>query len=202
MKLYYSPGACSLAIHISLREAGLPFALESVNIREGTYAGGKPFTEVNPKGYVPVLRLDDDSLLTEGVALQQWIADQAPHKNLLPPAGTRERYTAIEWLAFITSELHKSFGPLFNPTASEDSKKSSAELLLKRFAYVDEKLKGHDYLMGSSFSAPDSYLFTVFNWSHYVKLDVSKFTNILAFCERMKARPSVREAYAAEGLKG
>lgn len=202
MKLYYSPGACSLAIHISLREAGLPFSLEAINMREGTYAGGKPFTEVNPKGYVPALRFDDNSVLTEGVAIQQWIADQVPHKNLLPPAGTRERYTALEWLAFISTELHKSFGPLFNPAASDDSKRMAVELLTKRLSYVNESLAGRDYLMGSAFSVPDAYLYTVFNWAHYVKLDVSGFPNLIAFASRMRERPSVKEAYVAEGLKG
>lgn len=202
MKLFYSPGACSLAIHISLREAGLPVTLEKVDMGKATYGDGKSFTEINPKGYVPTLQLDDGAVLTEGVMIQQWIADQKPEKNLMPKSGSMERYRAIEWLAFVSTELHKGFTPLFNKDTPEAYKTMATEALMKSFAHVDAHLKGKDYLLGSTYSSADAYLFTVFNWSNFIHLDVTGFTNILGFCERMKSRPAVREAWQAEGLKG
>jgi glutathione S-transferase len=202
MKLFWSPGACSLAIHISLREAGLDFSLEKVDIRTGVTASGRPVKEINAKGYVPFLHLDDGSILTEGVMLQQWISDRVPERELLPRSGTPEYYRALEWLLYISTELHKGFGPLFNPSTTEEARKAAADAILAKFAYTDAQLAGKEWLLGTRYSSADAYLFTVFNWSHYVKLDVSQLKNLLAHNERMRTRPAVRAAWEAEGLKG
>lgn len=200
LTLYYSPGACSLSPHIVLREAGLTFDLEQVNLKEKKTKSGEDFLSINPKGYVPALKLDDGYVLTEGPAIVQYIADQRPKLNLVPENGSPERYQLQEWLTFIGTEIHKSFSPLFTPTTPEEYKTIAKDYLAKRFAYVDGKLKGQDYLTGPHFTVADAYLFTVTNWSNFVSIDLSPYPNLKAFQARVAARPKVQEALKAEGL--
>lgn len=200
MKLYYSNGACSLSPHIVLRESGLPFTLVRASTKTHALDDGTDYYTINPKGSVPLLELDNGERLSEGPAIVQYIADQAPDKDLAPASGTFERYRAQEWLNFITSELHKGYSPLFRPTTPEDFKPVLRELLLKKYEFVDAKLAGKQYLMGDSFTVPDAYLFTVTNWAKHVGLDLSKFANLQAFMARMSARPAVQAALEAEGL--
>lgn len=200
MKLYYSPGACSLSPHIALREAGLAFDVEKVDLKSKKTASGSDFNAINPKGYVPVLQLDDGSVLTEGPAIVQYIADRVPATKLAAAAGSMERYRLQEWLGFINSEIHKSFSPLFDATTPEQTSKTSRERLLRRFATIDAALAGKSYLMGDEFSVADGYLFTVASWSDHVKLDISGFPNLTAFRERVAARPAVKATLVAEGL--
>jgi glutathione S-transferase len=199
-KLYYSPGACSLSPHIALREAGLSFDLEQVNLKEKKTKSGNDFLKINPKGYVPALELADGYLLTEGPAIVQWIADQNPSSHLAPANGTPERYKLQEWLTYIGTEIHKNFSPLFSPTSVDATKNAARENLVKRFAYVDERLDGKDYLTGSQFTVADAYLFTVTNWANYVQFDLKDYANLRAFQARVAARPKVQEALKAEGL--
>ena len=202
MKLYFSPGACSLSPHIVLLEAGLPFTTERVNIRKKLTASGADFTAINPKGYVPALELDDGAVLTEGPAIVQYLADLAPEKQLAPAAGTAEHYQLIEWLNYIGTELHKSYGPLFNPAAGDDAKTSARSLLAKRFGYVAQVLEGRDYLVGGRFSVADAYLFTVANWAAVVQFDLSAWPALTAYQARIAARPAVQQAMRDEGLLG
>ena len=199
-KLYYVPGACSLSPHIALREAGLPFDLVLANLKTKTLSDGSDYLAVNPKGQVPVLELNDGQRLTEGPAIVQYIADQAPAAKLAPPAGTLARYRLMEWLNFITSELHKGFSPLFNPATPEEYKTIARARLIDRLTLVDSQLAGKDYLMSEGFSVADAYLFTVVNWSKPVGLDISALKNLAAFMGRVAARPAVQEALKAEGL--
>jgi glutathione S-transferase len=201
MKLYYSPGACSLSPHIVLREAGIEPTLVPVDLGAHKAANGKDFYEINPKGYVPVLELDDGQRLTEGPAIVQYIADQKPERNLAPKPGSMERYRLQEWLNFITSELHKSYGPLFNPSFPADAKEVLKKKVLDRLAYVDRQLAGKDYLMGKSFTVADAYLFTVAGWSKFVGVDTGHLKNLGAFMARMAQRPAVQAALSAEKLK-
>ena len=200
MKLYYAPGACSMSPHIALREAGLPFQLVIANLRTRKLADGSDYLPVNAKGQVPVLELDDGQRLTEGPAIVQYIADQAPDKQLAPPAGTMARYRLIEWLNFITSELHKGFSPLFNPAQPEEAKVLFRAKLAERFAWVDQQLEGKDYLLGEQFSVADGYLFTVAGWGKHVGVDISGLKNLGAYMARVGARPAVQAALKAEGL--
>jgi glutathione S-transferase len=200
MKLYYSPGACSMSPHIALREAGLPFQLALANLRTRKLADGSDYLPVNAKGQVPVLELDDGQRLTEGPAIVQYIADQAPDKHLAPPAGTMARYRLIEWLNFITSELHKGFSPLFNPVQPEEAKSLFRTKLGERFAWVDQQLEGKSFLLGDQFSVADGYLFTVTSWGPHAGVDTSGLKNLSAFVARVAARPAVQEAMKAEGL--
>ncbi len=200
MKLYFSPGACSLSPHIALREAGLPFELEQVNTKEKKTKSGEDYWKINPKGYVPALKLDDGYLLTEFPAVVQYIADQKPGSHLAPANGTAERYKLQEWLTYIGTEIHKNFSPLFNPATPDAAKALAFQNLAKRFAYVDEKLEGKDYLTGSQCTVADGYLFTVTNWANYVKFDLKDYSNLRAFQARVAARPKVQEALKAEGL--
>ena len=200
LKLYYSPGACSLSPHIALREAGLTFDLEQVDLKAKKTKTGEDYLKINPKGYVPALKLDDGYVLTEGPAIVQYIADQKPRLNLAPENGSPERYRLQEWLTFIGTEIHKNFSPLFNPDAPEDYKKIAKQNLAKRFQYVDEKLKGQDYLTGSQFTVADGYLFTVTNWANYVQIDLSPYPNLQAYQARDAARPKVQDTLKAEGL--
>lgn len=202
MKLYYSPGACSLSPHIALREAGLAFELVKKDLHSQALADGSDFRAINPKGYVPALMLDDGQILTEGPAIVQYIADRAPEKKLAPPAGTMERVRLQEWLNYITSELHKTFSPLFNKQASEDWKAAARALLDRRIDYVAKALEGRSFLMGDAFSVADCYLFTVLNWAHWVRIDLSRWPAIGEYLKRVAARPAVQEALKAEGLKG
>ena len=200
MKLYYSNGACSLSPHIVLRESGLPFTLVRASTKTHALDDGTDYYTINPKGSVPLLELDNGERLSEGPAIVQYIADQAAGKNLAPANGTFERYRVQEWLNFITSELHKSFSPLFNPASSEDIKSAARERLSSRFEWIAAQMAGKQYLMGDSFTVPDAYLFTVTNWAKHVGLDLSKFANLQAFMARMAARPAVQAALEAEGL--
>jgi glutathione S-transferase len=200
MKLYYSPGACSLSPHIVLHESGLPFTPVLATTKTHQLADGTDYYTINPKGYVPLLELDDGQRLTEGPAIVQYIADQVPDRKLVPPAGTMARYRAMEWLNFITSELHKSFGPLFNKDFPEAGKDFLKKKLAQRLTWVDGELAGKDYLLGDQFSVPDAYLFTVAGWGQYVGVDIKHLPNLSAFMARMAARPAVQAAMKAEGL--
>ncbi|MGP0095315.1 MAG: glutathione transferase GstA [Xanthobacteraceae bacterium] len=200
MKLYFSPGACSLSPHIVLRETGSKFELEQVDNRAKKTRSGADFWEVNPKGQVPVLLLDNGEKLTEGPVIVQYIADKNPASGLLPAPGGMERYRVQEWLNFVASELHKSFGPLFRPTTPDAFKTISKENLAGRFAYLDKQLAGRQYLMGDKFTVADAYLFTVLNWSKRVEIDLGQWPNVTAYVARVAARPKVQEAMKAEGL--
>lgn len=200
MKLYYSPGACSLSPHIVLRESGLPFALERVDLKTHKTETGADYYRINPNGYVPFLVLDSGETLSEGPAIVQWIADQAPAKKLAPPNGTLERARLQEWLNFIATELHKSHSPLFNPAAPDEWRTVMRKLLKRRFTEVAKKLEGRDYLLGSDFSVADAYLFVVMSWGKWVKIDYSPWPVLVAYQARIAARPAVQEALKAEGL--
>jgi len=200
MKLYYSPGACSLSPHIALREAGLPFDLVLASTKTKKLADGTDYLTINSKGQVPTLELDDGQRLTEGPAIVQYIADQAPASHLAPAAGTMARYRVMEWLNFVTSELHKSFSPLFQPNMPEEAKAIYRQRLSDRFKWVDEQLEGKDYLTGSQFTVADGYLFTVAGWGKHVGVDITGLKNLSAYMARVTARPAVQAALKAEGL--
>ncbi len=200
MKLYYSPGACSLSPHIALKEAGLPFDLVRVDLKAKKLEDGSDYNAINPKGQVPALGLDSGDLLTEGAVIVQMIADTAPQKNLAPANGTSDRYKLQEWLNFIASELHKNFSPLFQPVLSDDTKTFFKDRLMGKFKYIDGALKGRDYVMGNHFTVPDAYLFTMLAWADRVGLDISGLPNLVAYKARVAARPKVQEALTAEGL--
>jgi len=200
MKLYYSPGACSLSPHIVLREAGLAFDLVLASTKTHKLQDGSDYYGINPLGYVPLLELDDGTRLREGPAIVQYIADQVPVKNLAPANGTLPRYRLQEWLTFIGTEIHKSFSPLFNPAMPEEGKQIYRDRLASRFQWVDGQLAGKDYLLGDNFSVADAYLFTVSNWTKPMNIDLASFKNLLAWRERVSARPAVQEAMKAEGL--
>jgi glutathione S-transferase len=199
MKLYYAPGACSLAPHIILCEAGYEFTIEKVDLGKKITASGEDFAKINPKGYVPALKLDDGQVLTEGIAIDQYLADQKQDSGLAPKAGTFERYRLIEWLAFISTEIHKQFGPLWKPDTPEATRQTQKDLLAKRFDYVVEQLKGKQYLMGD-FTVADAYLFTVLNWAGMLKIDMSKWPVLETYITRVASRPQVQAALKAEGL--
>ncbi|MGO4525216.1 glutathione transferase GstA [Microvirga sp. 2MCAF35] len=201
MKLYYSPGACSLAPHIVAREAGLPVTLVKVDLSKHLTETGENYRAINPKGYVPAIALQDGSLLTEAAAIIQYLADQQPGAGLAPANGTTERYRLIEWLTFISSEIHKGFGPLWNPTTPDSVKAAAKDRLATRFAYLDETLAKQPFLMGDTFTIADAYLFTVMNWTNFHAIDISSFNNLSAFMARVAERPKVQEALMAEGLK-
>jgi glutathione S-transferase len=200
MKLYFSPGACSLSPHIVLHEAGLPFQHVQTNTQTHKLQDGTDYYTINPKGYVPLLELDNGERLTEGPAIIQYIADQVPAKKLAPPNGTFARARLQEWLNFTTSEIHKGYSPLFNPATPEEYKTMARAKLADRYKYVDAQLEGKDYLLGSDFSVADAYLFTVTNWAPHVGLDISGLKNVGAFMKRMAARPAVQQAMKDEGL--
>jgi glutathione S-transferase len=201
MKLYYSPGACSLAPHIVAREAGLTVDLVKVDLSKHLTETGENFRAINPKGYVPAVALKDGSLLTEAAAIIQYVADQKPDAGLAPANGTIERYRLIEWLTFISSEIHKGFGPLWNPTTPDAVKNATKNRLATRFAYLDERLAKQPFLMGETFTIADAYLFTVVNWTNFHAIDISSYKNLSAFMTRVASRPKVQEALVAEGLK-
>ena len=200
MKLYYSPGACSLSPHIALHEAGLAHDLVKVDLKAKTTENGDDYTKINPKGAVPALQLDDGSILTEGPAIVQMIADKAAGKNLAPANGSTERYRLQEWLNFISTDLHKSFGPLFQPALSDETKQFFKDRIAKYFGYADKQLAGKDYLMGSQFTVADGYLFVMLVWAGRMKIDISAFTNLVAYQARVAARPNVQAALKTEGL--
>jgi glutathione S-transferase len=201
MKLYYSPGACSLAPHILLCEATLPHTLIKVDTATHLTADGIDFYTINPKGHVPVLDIDDGQRLTEGPVIAQFIADHARRDDLMPAAGSMARYRVMEWQNYITSELHKSFAPLFNPAFDGPAKAIFAAILRKKFGWVSEQLRGKSYLTGENFTAADAYLFTVAGWAKHVGLDLSDVEHVQAFLKRVAARPAVQEAMTAEGLR-
>jgi len=201
MKLYFSPGACSLSPHIVAREAGIALDLEQVDIRaKQIKSSGADYKAINPKGQVPVLQLDNGETLTEGPAIVQYLADQAPASGLAPAAGTMPRYRLQEWLNFITSELHKGFSPLFNPATPDAFKELVRDRLFERFAYLDRHLAKHQYLMGDGFTVADAYCFTVVNWTRPLKIDLAPWPNLAAYLGRVGKRPKVIEALKAEGL--
>ena len=198
MKLYYSPGACSLSPHITLRESGLPFELVLASTKTHQLKDGTDFYTINPKGYVPVLELDDGRRLTEGPAIVQYVADQAPDKALAPPAGSFERYQLQEWLNFIGTELHKSFGPLFKPDTPDAYKPIARKAIENRLKWVDGQLAGKAYLMGDRYTVPDGYLYVITRWAGRMGIDLSVLPNLSAFADRMAARPAVQAALKAE----
>lgn len=200
MKLYYSPGACSLSPHIVLHESGLAFEAVAAPTKTHKLADGTDYYTINPLGYVPLLELDNGERLREGPAIVQYIADQVPAKQLAPANGTMPRYRVQEWLTFIGTELHKSFSPLFNAAMPEEAKAISRTRLAERFKWVDEQLAGKNYLMGDTFCVADAYLFTVSNWTVPTKIDLTPYPNLVAFRQRMQARPAVQAAMRAEGL--
>lgn len=199
MKLYYSPGACSLSPHIVLRELGIPFDLEKVDTKAGKTERGADFRNVNPKGYVPALQLDDGKVLTEGPAIVQYLADQKPAARLAPQNGSFERYQLQEWLNYITSELHKSFSTLFNPNAPADFKQATKDAIGKRLDFLSGRVaKG--FLTGEQFTVADAYLFVILSWTKHVGIDLARWPVLTQFQARVAARPAVQAALKAEGL--
>ena len=200
MKLYYAPGACSLSPHIVAREAGIDLELQKVDTKTKKMTPDGDFYGVSPKGYVPALRLDDGEVLTEGPAIVQYLADLKPESGLAPKNGTLPRYRLQEMLGYINSEIHKTYGAMFNPNVTPEVRQEKIDYLKKRYALVEKALAGRDFLVGDRFTAADAYLFTVTNWANYLKVDLSEFPNVLAFQKRVAARPAVQAAMKAEGL--
>jgi glutathione S-transferase len=200
MKLYYSPGACSLSPHIALLEAGLPYDLVKVDLRAKKLENGDDYLKVNPKGQVPALVLDSGELVTEGPVIIQMIADKVPAKNLAPARDGTERYKLLEWLTYINSELHKNIGPMFSPLLSDDAKGFFKDRAMGKFKYVDSQLAGRDYLLGKQFTVADGYLYVMLRWADGMKFDLSGLNNLLAYKDRVAARPKIQEALVKEGL--
>ena len=198
MKLFIAPGACSLSPHIALRESGLPFELVTVDLGAKRTSDGRDFWTINPKGYVPALELDNGALLTEGTAIVQYIADQAPTSHLAPANGTLERYKLQEWLGFINSELHKVYGPLWNPKAADEAKAQARANLLKRFAFAAQTLAGQPWLLGDTFTVADGYLYVMLVWAKFMAVDLSGLPVLAEYQARIEARPAVQAALAAE----
>jgi glutathione S-transferase len=199
MKLYYSPGACSLAPHIALNEAGLAHTAAKVDLRTHELADGTDYYTINPKGYVPLLELDDGQRLSEAAVILQYIADRKPG-SLAPAFGTMERYRLMEWLNFIATEVHKQFGPLWYPDTPDATKDKQRATLAKRFDYLVETLSKQPYLTGEDFSIADAYLFTLLNWAGMLKMDMSPWPSLQQFQARVAARPKVHATLVAEGL--
>ena len=201
MKLYYSPGACSLSPHIALLEAGLPYDLVKVDLRAKKLENGDDFLQVNPKGQVPALALDTGEMVTEGPIIIQMIADKVADKKLAPARDSNERYKLLEWLNYITTELHKNLGPMFSPVLADDAKAFFKDRAMGKFKYVDSQLAGREYLMGSQFTVADGYLFTMIMWAQdWLGFDLSGLPNVTAYKARVAARPKVQEALKKEGL--
>lgn len=203
MKLYYAPGTCSLSPHIVAREAGIPLDLERVDIRVTPHRteAGVDYSRINPKGYVPALELDNGELLTEGVAIVQFLADIAPQAALAPPPGTPERYQLQEWLTFISSELHKMFSPwLFHPEHGELAQQVARQNIARQFALLERHLESQPYLLGQRFTVADAYCFTVASWSHRLRIDLSPYPSPRDYLQRIAQRPKVREALETESL--
>jgi|ERR1700722_9455743 glutathione S-transferase len=200
MKLYYAPGACSLSPHIALHEAGLAHELVKVDLRAKKLENGDDFLKVNPKGQVPALALDSGEIVTEGPVIVQMIADQAPAKNLAPARDSAERYKLLEWLNFITTELHKNIGPMFSPMLADDAKTFFKDRAMGKFKLIDSQLAGKDYLMGKQFTVADGYLFVMLRWADGHKMDLSGLKNLMAYKDRVAARPNVQAALKMEGL--
>jgi glutathione S-transferase len=202
LKLYYSPGACSLSPHIVLEESGLAYEAVAAPTKTHKLEDGTDYYTINPLGYVPLLVLEDGQQLREGPAIVQYIADQVPGKALAPANGTLARYKLQEWLNYIGTELHKGFSPLFNPAVPDDVKQGFKARLVSRLEFTDQQLAGKSYLMGDTFTVADAYLFTVTNWAKMMSVDLSAMTHLVAFRERVAARPAVHAAMKAEGLLG
>jgi glutathione S-transferase len=200
MKLYYSPGACSLSPHIVLREAGLAFTLEKTDLKTKKTAGGVDYWSINSKGTVPALQLDDGRVLTEGPAIVQYVADQKPDSGLAPRFGTFERYQLMEMLNYLGSEIHAGFHPLFTPTSSAETKAAAVESLGKKFDWLSKRIASGKYLLGEAFTAADAYLFTMLRWTDFVKIDRTKWPALAAYFDLVGHRPKVQEALKAEGL--
>jgi glutathione S-transferase len=200
MKLYYSPGACSLSPHIALLEAGLPYDLVKVDLKAKKLENGDDFLSINPKGQVPALALDSGEVVTEGPVIVQMIADKVSGKNLAPARDSAERYKLQEWLTYINSEVHKSFGPMFSPVLADDAKAFFKDRVMGKFKYIDGALAGNDYLMGKQFTVADGYLFTMLSWADRMKFDLAALPNLLAYKARVGARPMVQAALTKEGL--
>jgi glutathione S-transferase len=201
MKLYYSPGACSLAPYIVAREAGLVIELVKVDLASHKTEDGEDYFTISPRGYVPAIQLEDGEVHTEVGALVQYLAEQSPQSNLLPPAGSKERFRVNQWLTFVSSELHKTFSPwLWHAETAESTKRAARDKLAVRFAELDRHLAEHAYLTGNNFTVADAYAFTIVNWSNFLKVDLKPYPNLSAFMARVAARPKVREALKAEHL--
>jgi glutathione S-transferase len=200
MKLYFSPGACSLSPHIVLHEAGLPFTPVLASTKSHKLQDGTDYYTINPKGYVPLLELDNGERLSEGPVIVQWIADQVPAKKLAPAAGTMARYRLQEWLNFVTTEVHKGYSPLFNPAMPEDAKAIFRQKLRGRYEYLEQQLEGRDFLMGADFTVADAYLFTVTRWAGFAGVQLDGLPRVAAYMQRIEARPAVQAALKAEGL--
>jgi glutathione S-transferase len=200
MKLYYAPGACSLAPHITLRETGQSAELEKVDLAQKQTASGEDYLRVNANGYVPTLKLDDGQVLTEAAVILQYLADQKPESGLAPKAGTMERYRLMEWLNFISSELHKTLGALFKPNVTPDWWEDRVALFGRRCDYLEQRLDKREYLLGDRFTVADAYLFTILGWHRLFKLDMSKWPVLRDYQAHIAARPAVREAMKTEGL--
>ncbi|HEV2321785.1 MAG TPA: glutathione transferase GstA [Gammaproteobacteria bacterium] len=198
MKLYFSPGACSLAPHIALREAGLPFELVRVDTGVHKLKDGTDYYKINPKGYVPAIQLDDGQVMTEGAALLQFIGDQVPAKGLIPKVGSFERFRANEWLTFVSSEIHKGYSPLFNAKLSDDAKAVLRAKLETRLELLDKHFATRKYLMGDAFTVADAYLYTLVSWSPHVGIELSKFKHLAEYRQRIADRPAVKEALQNE----
>ncbi|MBI3897654.1 MAG: glutathione transferase GstA [Gammaproteobacteria bacterium] len=201
MRLYYAPGACSMAPHIVLREAGYTFELTKVSTSKHETENGEDYLKINPKGYVPTLQLDDGQRLTEVAVVLQYLADQKPEAGLAPKTGTMERYRLMEWLNFISSELHKSLGGLFKPNITPEWREGVIALFSKRCDWLEPQLAGKSYLMGDKFSIADAYLYTVLRWTSVLKVDMSKWPGLQAYVQRVGERAAVKETAQAEGLK-
>lgn len=200
MKLYYAPNACSLSPHIVLRESGIPFKMERVDLQKKTTESGVNFLHINPKGSVPVLELDDSVRLTEGPAIVQYIADMVPKTKLAPEAGTFDRYRLQEWLNFISSEMHKTLSPLFSENTPVEYKKMVLETITKRFDFLEKHFSKHRYLMGETFTVADAYLFTIMRWTKYFKIDLKPWPSLVKFMDKVNERPAVQTALHAEEI--
>lgn len=201
MKLFYKPGACSLASHIVLHEIGQAFDIEAVDTSEGKTAGGADFLAINPKGYVPALQMDDGGVLTEGPAILQFLSDTAPQAGLAPEAGNLSRAKVLEHLTYVASELHKSFGPLFRSASTDDQKDAARDLVGKKFDHIETLLSdGRDFLVDGAFSIADAHLFTISNWANFTGIDLANWPNLAAYVNRIAARPATQAAMRAEGL--
>ncbi len=198
MKLFYSPGACSRAVRIALNEAGLPFESVLASTKTHKLTDGTDYYSINAKGYVPLLELDDGQRLTEAQVILQWVADQKPGSRLAPPAGTMPRYRLMEWLGFVSTEVHKQFSPLFNPAYPEEARQINREKILQRLEWVDAQLAGKQYLMGDTFTVADAYLYVISGWTVPMKIDLSSLKNLVAYRQRVGERPAVQRSVKEE----
>jgi len=200
MKLYYSPGACSLAPHIVLQELGLPYTPLKVDTKAKTFEGGGDYSKINSKGYVPAIELDDGQVLTEAAVILQYLADRKPESGFAPAAGTMERYRFQEWLNFIATELHKGFSPLWKPDSTEDEKERVRARIAVRLDWLATQMQGRNFVAGQQFTAADAYLFTILNWGQWTGVDLAKWPVLKDYVTRLAARPQAREALKVEGL--